>query len=112
MYGVDGAETWNFFRMDFSNHIGQPASTPQILLGKKFATGTPFIQYVGLSDIASYDQHGKHVSSPKFPFQLVFEATLRDKFPEDFKEDFQSQLETIPAGTTLYRVYAYSSPAS
>lgn len=88
MYSVDGAESWNFFRMDFSNHIPDPTSLPQKILGKKFATATPFIQYVGLSDISEYDQHGVKVGAPKFPFQLVFEPTQREKFPENYVEDF------------------------
>ena len=55
MYSVDGAETWSFFRMDFSNHVPDPESLALKVLSKKFATATPFIQYVGLSDIARFD---------------------------------------------------------
>eukprot|EP00347_Sterkiella_histriomuscorum_P015747 403355834 len=110
MYGVDGAESWNFFKMDFSNHIPDPISTPQKILGKKFATGTPFIQYVGLSDIATYDQHGVKTDNPKFPFQLVFVPTLRDNYSDDFSEIYQSHLDKVPQGTLLYKVYAHAEP--
>lgn len=68
MYGVNGAESWNFFKMDFSNHIGAAEGIALNLVAKKFSSGTPFIQYVGLSDIAQYDQHGNEVAAPKFPF--------------------------------------------
>ncbi|CDW86121.1 UNKNOWN [Stylonychia lemnae] len=112
MYGVDGANTWNFFRQDFSNHIPDPISVPQQILGKKFATATPYIQYVGLSDIASYDQHGKQVSSPKFPFQLVFESPLKEKYSEEYTQNFQDQLQQIPQGTLLYKVFAYADPSA
>jgi hypothetical protein len=43
MYGVDGAESWNFFGMDFSNHVGGPTDFSLKVLSKKFATITPFI---------------------------------------------------------------------
>jgi hypothetical protein len=43
MYGVDGQDSWNFFKNDFSNHISEPVGTAQKILAKKFATGTPLI---------------------------------------------------------------------
>jgi len=43
MYGVDGTESWNIFKMDFSNHIGAPNDFGLKILAKKFATATPFI---------------------------------------------------------------------
>lgn len=44
MYSVDGQESWNFFKNDFSNHIGAPQDFGLQILAKKFATATPFIQ--------------------------------------------------------------------
>lgn len=43
MYSVDGQESWNFFKNDFSNHI--PAVTSKSLqpLAAKFATATDYI---------------------------------------------------------------------
>jgi len=112
MYGVNGADSWNFFKMDFSNHIGSAQGVALNLVAKKFATATPFVQYVGLSDIATYDQFGKKVDAPKFPFQLVFEPLLRNKYSDDFTEDFQDQLSAIPAGTHLYKVYSIAEQGS
>ncbi|CDW84335.1 UNKNOWN [Stylonychia lemnae] len=112
MYGVNGFDSWNFFKMDFSNHIPDAQGLALTLVAKKFATATPFVQYVGLSDIATYDQHGKKTDSPKFPFQLVFEPTLKNKFSDDFTEDFQDQLASIPANTLLYKVYSLATPSS
>ena len=54
MFGVDGQDSWNFFKEDFSNHIDGPTAIATKLLAKKFATGTPLIQYVGLSDFAKF----------------------------------------------------------
>lgn len=96
MYGVNGAETWNFFKMPASNHIGKAGGIALNLVAKKFSSGTPFVQYVGLSDIATYDKNGKQAAHPKFPFQLVFESPLSGDFSDDFTESFQDQLKSIP----------------
>jgi hypothetical protein len=43
MYSVDGQESWNFFKNDFSNHI--PAAGAALLpLAKKFSSATPWVQ--------------------------------------------------------------------
>eukprot|EP00347_Sterkiella_histriomuscorum_P022948 403336536 len=112
MFSVDGTQSWNFFKKEFSNHIPEPISTAQKILARKFATATPFIQYVGLSDIATYDQLGTKTTSPKFPFQLFFVPELRNNYPDDFIEGYQEQLEKIPANTLLYKVYALQNPNS
>jgi hypothetical protein len=43
MYSVDGHESWNFFKDDFSNHIPR-ASAALLPLAKKFSTATPWVQ--------------------------------------------------------------------
>jgi hypothetical protein len=98
MYGVNGFDSWNFFKMDFSNHIPDAQGVALTLVAKKFATATPFVQYVGLSDIATWDKNGKKTDSPKFPFQLVFEPVMRDHFSDEYTQDFQEQLASISAG--------------
>lgn len=112
MFGVDGFESWNFFKEDFSNHIGGPTDFGLKIVAKKFATATPFIQQVGLSDIASFDKNGKKEASPHFPFQLVFEPTLKNNYPDDFETYFQDQLSAIPVGTLLYKVHAIANPGA
>lgn len=42
MYSVEGQASWNFFKNDFSNHIGGSDQLKLRALGCKFATGTPF----------------------------------------------------------------------
>jgi len=65
-----------------------------------------------LSDFAQIDEHGKDVANFKFPFQLVFEPTLRNTLPDAFKEDFQVTLARIPSGTHLYKVHAIAEPGA
>lgn len=68
MHSVDGDKSWNMFRYDFTNHVQDPQLEGQKMLAKRFEDGTKANQQVGLSDIASYDQHGNKVENPKFPF--------------------------------------------
>lgn len=115
MYSVNGQASWNFFKNKFSNHIGPVVGSATAVLAKKFSTGTPYIQTVGLSDFASTNQDGSKVGNPKFPFKLVFEPTadVNTKFSEDYTGTyFTEQLKTIPSGTKLYNVYAVETPDS
>lgn len=60
MFSVDGQPgNWNFFGNDWRNHV-QPAKTLKPLaLSEHFATATKRIEYVGLSEMASYDKKGR-----------------------------------------------------
>ena len=71
MYGVDGQESWNVFANDWSNHI-PPATGPLVALGAKFATATPYIQQVGLSDWAEMGESGMAEAEVNYPYKLVF----------------------------------------
>jgi hypothetical protein len=112
MYGVDGQPSWNFFENTFSNHIPDPKGSGQQALASKFATATSKTNSVGLSDIATIGQNGQKVSNPKFPFELIFEpdTSVKNRFTSAFQKATFDQLETIPAGSTLYTVFAKSSP--
>ena len=71
MYSVSGQESWNVFANDWSNHI--PSVTgPLVALGAKFATATPYIQQVGLSDWAEVGQSGIAEAEVNHPYKLVF----------------------------------------
>lgn len=112
MYSVEGQDSWNFFKNDFSNHIARTDDLGLVLVAKKFSTATPFVQYVGLSDFAKIGQDGEERADFKFPFQLVFEPTLRANYPDEFQEDFQQMLAKIPKDTLLYKVHAISEPGT
>lgn len=61
MWSVAGQPNdWNFFSNDFFNHIvaGPPDNIALAALSKKFSTATDYIQQVGLSDFAEFDQSG------------------------------------------------------
>ena len=52
MFSVDGQQSWNFFKNNFTNHIPALTSPSLLPLGIKFATATRNVQQVGLSDMA------------------------------------------------------------
>lgn len=46
---------WNFFSQDLYNHLPYPKSLLPKALTAKFATMTPYVQQVGLSDMCNLD---------------------------------------------------------
>ena len=109
MYSVDGQESWNFFKNDFTNHI--PAGGIALLpVSLKFAEATMYIQEVALSDWAMYDEAGIPVSSAVFPYSLRFHPTGDIMFSDTYVRPHTEDLVTIPNGSTLYEVYAMDQP--
>ena len=107
---------WNFFGNDFTTHI-PPAKGALLVLATKFATYTNFIQSVGMSDFARYNQAGDMYKDPKFPFSLRFapHRSVKDLFPTKLSgSDFGvyvDQLKTVKDDSKLYKVYAMDQPA-
>jgi len=51
---------YNFFENSFTNHHVGPAKNLKVAaLVKKFTSATPWVQSVGISDCAKYDEAGK-----------------------------------------------------
>merc|ERR1712025_1341082 len=110
MYGVDGQDSWNFFQNDFTNHIGPAEGRDLIPLEIKFSKATNYISEVGLSNWGQYGESGTPVADPKFPFMLRFHPTGEFMFSEDYVRPFTEDLTSIPAGSTLYEVWALDNP--
>ena len=111
MFGVDGQDSLNFFAHDWSNHIPDPKSASLIPLELRFKTATDYIQTVGLSDMASIQQDGT-LDTPVFPWSLRFEPTGQFEFPDKtYDVPFEQYLQTIPAGSVLFNIYATDQPA-
>jgi len=114
MYALDGQKSWNFFKNDFSNHVGATESFALKLLSLKFSYATSYIQTIGLSDLAVFDCEGQRSFTPNYPFQLIFKPNeeLRSKFPDDYETDYLDQLKSVTVGTEIYDVYALDQPES
>merc|ERR1712055_609589 len=74
MYSVNGQDSWNFFKNDFTNHIG-PGGLDLVPLEIKFSEATNYISECALSDFGQYGESGTQVADPKFPFMLRFHPT-------------------------------------
>jgi len=114
MVGVDGQDSFNVFKYDWSNHIPNPKSFAVKLLGKKFSQATPYIGRIGLKTWAQYDEKGRKTedSMLKVPYKLVFRPTdeVHTRFPETWSDELFNQLKTIAAGTALFDVLAVEEP--
>ena len=115
MYQVSGQPgEWNFFAHEVRNHIGTFAD----VFEAKFATaGTDWVQEVGLSEMAKYDQSGNDEGTPVFPYRLDFAPSsdvanlASNSKPQPFNSwDYLHQLKSVPAGSVLYDVYGWTAP--
>jgi len=110
MYSVDGQESWNFFKNDFSNHIPDISFGKKATLGVKFATATRNIRQVGISDWGKYGGNGVETATPSFPYRLRFHPTGDLNFPDTYVRPITEDLVTIPSGSVLYQVFALDAP--
>lgn len=109
MYSVDGHDSWNFFKDDFTNHI--PAAGPALQpLAKKFSSSTKWVQQTSLSDFATYGGDGKKEANPVFPYSLRFHNDNSHHFADEYHGTFTDDFAKITVGETLYEVYAMDQP--
>ncbi|GMH63685.1 hypothetical protein TrRE_jg10170 [Triparma retinervis] len=112
LHKLTAQESWNFFKNTQSNHLSVGGlGTAENLLKKKFETsGSDWVNMVGLSDFARFAEDGSEISDSdiKFPFQLLLVPTdeMQSRFPDTYESPLIDQLRTIPAGTTLYEIFA------
>jgi len=110
MYSVDGQESWNFFKNDFSNHIPELSFALKASLGLKFSSATRNIRQVGISDWGKYGENGAETANPSFPYRLRFHPTGSISFPDKYARSNTEDLVTVPSGSVLYEVFALDAP--
>lgn len=112
MFGVDGQNDLNFFANDWVNHIPDPKDKSLIPLELRFKTATPYIQTVGLSNMADHGTDGVVEADISFPWSLRFEPTGEFTYPSTtYDVPFETYLDTtIPVGSTLFNIYATDLP--
>jgi len=112
MWGVNGQNSWNFFKNDFSNHIEAASGLALKAVALKFSSATKYVQTMGLRDLSIMGCNGQTKNPHKYPFKLVFKPnqSLRTKYPDYFTMDYMDQLRAVPSGTTIYEVYAVEEP--
>jgi hypothetical protein len=102
-------QSWNFFKNDFENHI-PPLELAVLPLSVQFATATKNIRQVGISDWSKAGEDGIKEANPRFPYKLRFHPTGDIAFPDSYQQPSTADLVTIPAGSTLYQVFALNAP--
>ena len=70
---------------------------------------------MGLKEWAETTSAGKAEASPVYPYSLTFEPhdDVKSLFPTTVPDDkmaYIKQLESVPADSTLYNIYAYDKP--
>lgn len=122
MFAVDGQSAnpsqsaHNFFRESFSNILAPPQGTVAIALAELFRRGAeafgakdPAANTLSVEHLAKIHVNGKRADAVKAPFKLTFRPTaevnslMKDATVDD---DFRTSLGKVPAGATLYDVYA------
>lgn len=110
MFSVDGQDSWNYFKNDWVNHIPKVQTKALYPMLLKFYTETYYIQAVGLSEMASIDQHGNVEDSPVFPFSLRLVPSTRLQWSDDYTVDIIEQLKGIPANMDIWTIYGLDAP--
>jgi len=107
LVSVDAA-VFNFFKMNFSNHVAPPGTTATKILHTKFAQASQCTGQVGLSDMATWTQDGTKVAAPKLPFKLFLVPSAEVQRPDTPKtiDELMGELQSFEIGTKLMTVYA------
>eukprot|EP01123_Difflugia_compressa_P000441 TRINITY_DN1051_c0_g2_i1.p1 TRINITY_DN1051_c0_g2~~TRINITY_DN1051_c0_g2_i1.p1 ORF type:complete len:339 (+),score=62.57 TRINITY_DN1051_c0_g2_i1:3-1019(+) len=116
MYSLQGQDSWNFFKHDLTNHVGDLSSSAGYILNKlrqTFASASNYPVFIGLSDLASYQDDGTEVNNPVFPFRLIFHpyTNWHNFYPDTQPSStFQQQLASTLTPSNLYHIYAQVEP--
>jgi len=105
-----------FFKHDLTNHVPDLSSSASFILQElrsAFAKASNYPVMIGLSDLALYDQDGNSITSPVFPFRLVFHPTtaLHNAFSDAPQNPFQDVLAGgLQNPGDMYYIYAVVNP--
>lgn len=113
MYGLNsqGPGT-SVFQREFSNILPAPKgiimNSIRLAFEAVVGKGNGFVQPV--DGMAAVDRHGNDVADPKAPYRIVFEPTGDYPYTTETRNDFREDLDTLPEGTVLYRIWGIDEP--
>jgi len=112
LHTLASSSQWNFFLQNMSNHIA-PATGVIAIVAKKFEEASQCPFQVGLSDLARYSQDGTEHAAPRFPFKLMMIANpaVQTGNSGESIDAVHAEIDALPVGTMLYRVYACAEAA-
>jgi len=117
MYELDGQKSLNFFDNNMCSHLAARPTFGLKLkaLGLKFQLQSHYPGCLGLSEFASYTESGASVTTPVFPWALVFQVNpaIRSSLAGSTSLNIVDTLvHGVPAGSTLYKIYAVPDPST
>ena len=107
------SNVWNYFATVQQTHIyGANSSFATRAVQAKFGSVTKYPAYIGLADLATYDESGVQASTPVAPFQLfaVPNPILAAKQLQPDGKPFTNQFNSVEVGTELYTIYIQAEP--
>jgi len=116
MYSLQGQDSWNFFKHDYTNHVPDLSTNAGIILQRlraRFADASSYPVMIGLSNLAKYTENGTLVQNPKFPFRLIFHpvSAWHTFYPDSQPSvPFEQQLASTLKPSPLYQIYAQVEP--
>lgn len=112
LYDLAISGSWNFFKVNVSNHIPSASEIATKFFAEKFEQASQCPYQVGLSDLAKFSQDGQEVSKPNFPFKLFMVPSKTVQQDESVKDlaDLHGLIDSIPVGSKLFDVYACGEP--
>jgi hypothetical protein len=99
-------KNYNFFANEFSNIVPVVNEFGPKFINLIFSRVTRYPTKLDLKALALFDQQGQAEPNPQYPEQVFLVPNPALQFPETPDHDFREDLATIPAGTTLFSVYA------
>jgi len=117
MYELSGWSQLNWFQDLLCTHVAENPDFPLKLklLGTKFKLQSTYPGALGLSEFASATESGATVTSPKFPWVLLFQSNpaLKAKMDGNKNLDVGHVLSQITTGNeVLYKIFAIDNPWS
>ena len=105
MYSLKGQKSWNFFKNNLTTIVPKYPGPLLKLFEARFSKGSSYINSNSVWGLSRYGESGTEVVDPQFPFMLRFSPNRNFGF-SDTKHPILKDLKTIPAGSTLYKVWA------
>ena len=112
MFSFDGQTSFNFFKNRWTTILREFQNLcARETIGKKLAGVTDHIGATSVMEMAQFDQYGHEEEEPHWPFEVNYEPYDVYGWTDEWQNDFRDQIEAIPPNTSMFKVFAYDTPA-
>lgn len=110
-FAFDGQPSFNYFKNRYTNILREPQNEcTRATYAKCLADCTNHIGAMSVMEMAQYDDRGRAVKQPNWPFMIDLEPYDVYGWTDAYQNDFNDQLTVIKADTSLFKVFAYDQP--